>query len=549
MPKPSFPHSFETPQPNLPAPAHAYITDIADIFRDNLRRDGTECPSCIVPDAAHAGHLTVRFALLQPDAVSQHIDWSTDESYTLDMHTVDDQPGRTGAATMGNLAVGPSVLVHLNASSVFGLRHGLETLAQLVAHSTDSDARTSTTVILNAAKIGDRPAYAHRGLLLDTARNPLTVADLERTVRGMAATKLNVLHWHATDTQSFSLDLPGVPAMARNGAYSARSAFSAADVRRIVRFALLRGVRVLIEIDAPSHAGNGWQWGVTEGLGNLTVCKDWQPWRQYCVQPPCGQLNPVNEHVYAVLRRIYEDVRRLLPDGERVLHMGGDEVWFGCWNATGEVVEHMAARGWGRDTADFVRLWSEFQGRALSTWTDVVRDGAAAAAVAAEPVKPKAILWSSHLTDPATIAQFLPQDRYVVQTWVPRTDDMPQRLLAQGYELIVSTKDAWYFDHGFWGQTAYYTWARAYDNRILRERGVLGGEACVWSELIDGQTLDGRVWPRAAAVAERLWSNPTTTARQALVRMYRMRERLVRAGLAAEAVAPVWCVQNEGQCL
>lgn len=59
---------------------------------------------------------------------------------------------------------------------------------------------------------------------------------------------------------------------------------------------------------------------------------------------------------------------------------------------------------------------------------------------------------------------------------------------------------------------------------------------------------DDRVWPRASAVAERLWSDPDQTAAQTLTRMYRHRERLVRRGLNAEAVAPKWCVQNEGEC-
>lgn len=98
-------------------------------------------------------------------------------------------------------------------------------------------------------------------------------------------------------------------------------------------------------------------------------------------------------------------------------------------------------------------------------------------------------MWSSHLTQPAAIEQFLPKDRYIIQTWVPSTDEMPQQLLDLGYQLIISTKNAWYFDHGFWGQTAYYAWSRAYNNRLQRHPGVLGGEACVWSELIDGNNL------------------------------------------------------------
>lgn len=550
LPPRSRPHSFPPAPASWPATTADLYTNITAIFVDNIRRDATtDCVRCIV-DPGHFARTDIRFNLLKPTVDTLH--WTTDESYTLDVHTSSASASAADTdTTMGNVMhTGDVVRISLNASTIFGLRHGLETLSQLMAHATQGTT-SKTTVILNAIKITDAPAYTHRGLLLDTARNPLSVSDMERTLRGMAATKLNTLHWHATDTQSFSLHIPSVPAMAQLGGYSPSTIFQPADVRHLVEYARRRGVRVQLEIDAPSHVGNGWQWGQSQGLGNLTVCSGWQPWRQYCIQPPCGQLNPANGAVFAVLRKIYEALLDELPHGESVLHMGGDEVHFGCWNASAEVVERMGAKGWGRTTADFVRLWAEFQESALHEWTEAVADRWLNNGTAGAPAEPaKAILWSSHLTNPDTIAQYLPADRYVVQTWVPNTDDTPGRLLALGYEVIVSTKNAWYLDHGFWGSTAYYPWSKVYDNRIGRERGVLGGEACVWSELIDGEILDSRIWPRAAALGERLWSDPGTDARRALVRMYRMRERLVRmAGVEAEAVAPRWCVQNEGQCL
>lgn len=66
---------------------------------------------------------------------------------------------------------------------------------------------------------------------------------------------------------------------------------------------------------------------------------------------------------------------------------------------------------------------------------------------------------------------------------------MPKKLLDLGYELIMSTKNAWYFDHGFWGITKYYQWKAVYENRLPLHKGVLGGEACVWTELIDENIL------------------------------------------------------------
>lgn len=180
-------------------------------------------------------------------------------------------------------------------------------------------------LLIATARIKDRPVFQHRGLLVDTARNFVPLKDIERTIDGMAANKLNVFHWHATDSQSFPLHLPTVPDMSRYGAYSPDNIYYPDDVRHIIRYGWLRGVRVLIEIDGPSHAGNGWQWGSKQNLGDLAVCVNAQPWRNYCIQPPCGQLNPANPNLFGVLRDVYKDIIAMLPEGE-TLHMGGDEV-------------------------------------------------------------------------------------------------------------------------------------------------------------------------------------------------------------------------------
>ena len=63
----------------------------------------------------------------------------------------------------------------------------------------------------------------------------------------------------------------------------------------------VRGVRVLPELDAPAHSGNGYQWGEEEGLGKLAVCVNRDPWEKYCVEPPCGQMNLANPNLYDVV--------------------------------------------------------------------------------------------------------------------------------------------------------------------------------------------------------------------------------------------------------
>lgn len=92
------------------------------------------------------------------------------------------------------------------------------------------------------------------------------------------------------------------------------------DIKSIVHYAQVRGVKVIPEFDAPAHVGEGWQW-----VGhNATVCFKAEPWRDYCVEPPCGQLNPTSEKVYELLGGIYKDMLNVFDSD--IFHMGGDEV-------------------------------------------------------------------------------------------------------------------------------------------------------------------------------------------------------------------------------
>ncbi|XP_049277610.1 chitooligosaccharidolytic beta-N-acetylglucosaminidase [Anopheles funestus] len=462
------------------------------------------------------------------------ISWTTDESYTLNVL----------------IENSTTVVAIIEANTIFGARHGCETLLQLFTTVNEENSTTSLHM-LSQAIIIDQPTYPHRGLLIDTARNYIPTKCLKRQLDAMAASKMNVFHWHVTDTQSFPIQLESVPEMTTNGAYSAEAIYSPSDVRKIIRYAKYRGIRVIFELDAPSHAGNGWQWGPDKGLGNLAVCINQKPWRNFCIEPPCGQLNPINLNLYTVLKDIYYDLARMNKD-ELIFHMGGDEVFFGCWNATEEIVTYLRNHGMGQNNADFLMLWSEFQDNVLRLWDNALHlatiNRTGSSTISENRVTSPVIVWSSRLTDPSVIEQFLPSERYVIQTWVPTADNTPQQLQKLGYKLIISTKDAWYLDHGFWGVTSYYNWKKVYDNKLPKGNGTLGGEVCVWTEFIDAYTIDDRTWPRAAAAAERLWSNPTTKSLDAESRFFRHRDRLISRGIKPEAIAPQWCQQNEGQC-
>lgn len=113
-------------------------------------------------------------------------------------------------------------------------------------------------------------------------------------VDAMSYNKLNVFHWHITDTHSFPLHLKSVPELARYGAYSPEKTYSAKDVADLVNYARVRGVKVMPEFDAPAHVGNGWQFAEQNHpeWGKLAVCVNQEEWQDFCVEPPCGQVSP-----------------------------------------------------------------------------------------------------------------------------------------------------------------------------------------------------------------------------------------------------------------
>lgn len=114
----------------------------------------------------------------------------------------------------------------------------------------------------------------------------------------------------------------------------------------------------------------------------------------------------------------------------------------------------MKARGMGTTTDDFFKLWSEFHNKQLEIIDNLKKNN------------DSVILWSSGLTLPDVIDKYLNNSRFVIQTWLESSSTIPNELLNKGYKLIISTKDAWYLDHGFWGVTKYHSWRDAYQNRI-----------------------------------------------------------------------------------
>ncbi|XP_037295010.1 probable beta-hexosaminidase fdl isoform X2 [Manduca sexta] len=477
----------------------------------DVRRADIEPPRDVLVRVAVNGSGDVRMRL------------DTDESYKINLRPT-----------------GNSLTVDITAHSFCGARHGFETLSQLVW----LDPYAGSLLILEAATVVDAPRFSFRGLLLDTARNFFPVGEILRTIDAMAACKLNTFHWHVSDSQSFPLRLNSAPQLAQHGAYGPGAVYTPDDVRGIVHHARLRGIRVLIEVDAPAHVGRAWSWGPTAGLGHLAHCVEAEPWSAYCGEPPCGQLNPRNPHVYTLLERVYAEIIELTGVDD-LFHLGGDEVSERCWS------QHF------NDT-DPMELWFEFTQRAMHALERA--NGGRAPELT--------LLWSSRLTRSPYLER-LDSKKFGIQVWGSSRWPESRAVLDAGFRSVLSHVDAWYLDCGFgsWRDSSdghcgpYRSWQQVYEHRpwteevpaVLPEQQawrVEGGAACQWTEQLGPGGLDARVWPRAAALAERLWADRGEgAAADVYVRLDSQRQRLLARGVRAAPLWPRWCSHNPLACL
>ena len=243
-----------------------------------------------------------KVALLQnasdPVNIFKALDGELDESYSLAI-TVDSQATITSSTTIGIL-------------------HALETLVQLFyQHSGGGIYTTSAPVYID-----DAPKFAHRGLNLDVSRNYYAPSDIMRTIDALAWNKFNRLHLHATDSQSWPLEIPALPELATNGAYKKGLSYSPDVLAGIQEYGAYRGVQVSIEIDMPGHTSS-----IGLAYPDLIAAFNVQPdWDTYSAEPPTGQLKLNSSSVYEFLDTLWSDLLPRLSPYTAYFHTGGDEV-------------------------------------------------------------------------------------------------------------------------------------------------------------------------------------------------------------------------------
>ncbi|HEV2290307.1 MAG TPA: family 20 glycosylhydrolase [Gemmatimonadales bacterium] len=363
------------------------------------------------------------------------------------------------------LTVTPSA-VTLDAPTTVGVIRGVETLLQLVSAD-------STGYFLPAVAIADAPRFRWRGLLLDVGRHFEPVEVVERTLDGMAAAKLNVLHWHLSEDQGFRVEsrrFPRLQEFGSDGLY-----YTQDQVRAVVAYAADRGIRVVPEFDMPGHS-TSWFVGYPQyasGKGPYAIQRTWG------VFDPA--FDPTRESVYRFLDGFIGEMSGLFPDA--FWHIGGDEVPGTEWKANPRIQAWMKAH----HIKDNAALQAHFNRRLIAILARHHR---------------QVVGWDEIL-NPA-----LPKTA-VIQSW--RGTSYLGDAAKQGYRGILSAP--YYLDHIDPASQHYLAdplpaSAGLTDAESAR---VLGGEACMWSEYVGPGTVESRIWPRMLAVAERFWSPASVT--------------------------------------
>ncbi|KAF2175391.1 glycoside hydrolase family 20 protein [Zopfia rhizophila CBS 207.26] len=472
------------------------------------------------------------------------LDHGVDESYTLD------------------IADGSSS-VEIAAKTVYGALHAFTTLQQIVINDGKGNL-----IVEQPVSIEDAPLYPVRGIMIDSGRNYISKKKIFEQIDGMALSKLNVLHWHIVDAQSWPLEMAAYPDMTKD-AYSAREIYDQQCIKDIIEYAAARGVRIIPEIDMPGHANSGWK-QVNE---DMMACIDswWSNdnWATHtAVEPNPGQLDILNNKTYEVTGKVYKELAEIFPDSW--FHIGGDELHMNCYNFSSLVRDYFAS---GKTMFDLTQYWVDhaipnFRKQANKTlvmWEDIV------------------------ISPDARAAKSVPKD-IIMQAWNNGLENI-NNLTRDGYQVIVSSSDFMYLDCGFGGWVGndprynvmenpnktdgsfnfnyggpggswcapYKTWQRIYDYDFTQnltdtqKKLVVGAIAPLWSEQVDDVVISNKMWPRAAALAELVWSgnrdsegNKRTT--ELTQRILNFREYLVANGIMAAPLMPKFCLQHPHEC-
>ncbi|MBU4459346.1 MAG: beta-N-acetylhexosaminidase [Verrucomicrobia bacterium] len=383
--------------------------------------------------------------------------------------------------------------VTVRAATPAGHFNGLQTLAQLLRGT----AREGGGRMLACVEIADAPRFGWRGYMLDESRHFSGKEAVLRLLDGMAACKMNRLHWHLTDSPGWRIEIKAYPNLTVAGSRGSesdrrpdapRQFYTQDEIRAVVAYARARNIAIVPEIDMPGHADAAvLSYPELDG-GGFTRPKG-NSWPRFT-------FNPAKAETLKFLDTVLAEVAALFPDAG-VIHFGGDEVHFGWqkWPELPEVKALMEKEGL-KDLA------------AVETWFNRRMAGTI------NGLGFKTAGWDE------IAARDLPRDKTVIFWW---RHDKPQVLRAAldaGYPVVLCPRRPCYFDFvqheshtvgrrwgGFNPLADVYAFPAGLQLSTADEAQVLGVQACLWTETTLTQARrDFLTWPRLAALAEAAWT-------------------------------------------
>lgn len=435
----------------------------------------------------------IRVAINENGSTDPRMQLDTDESYQLSLNKKNN-----------------FVNVNISSNSFCGSRHALETLLQMVW----VDPYTKGLFILEEAFVDDAPRFKYRGLMLDTTQTYFPIKHILRTIDGMAASKLNTFHWRTMNSQRFSLQLTNMPRLDLYGIYD--QMYTTEDVRAVASYARIRGIRVLIDFDLLIYVENAWLWEKQSSVMDLI------PSIESKATKTCERIDFNEPHILNIILEIYKEIIELTGVDD-IYYLGGGEVHRNCW------------------LQKFNTTWSKIT---LNIFRKIESDY--------NKLPNMIILWSD-LFD-STILNFKAYyDKIILQT---RNPIWPPNYFS-GSCVIISNLETWDLNSGYgtWyeeSSTRYNTWQKVYEYRPWARKAVScveGGEVTVWTSILDADGLDVRIWPRAAAFAERVWSDrPESVTHSVQTRLNLQRRRLMNRDIKSAPLWSTWCTCNTIYC-
>ena len=382
---------------------------------------------------------------------------------------------RVGEDESYHLEVSPAGVV-LRAANPLGVLRGLQTFLQAV-HTTPQGFQ------VDAMTIDDAPRFPWRGLMIDSGRHFMPVQIVKQNLDAMEAVKLNVLHWHVSEDQGFRIEskvFPKLQGLGSDGQY-----YTQAQVSDVIAYARDRGIRVYPEFEMPSHANSlyvGYP-ELADGKGPYHLKRKFgEKWGRPRNASEDSSMNPTLESTYSFLDKFVQEMSALFPD--QYWHMGGDgEDAMTEWATNPSVQSFMKAHGMKDTTA----LQLYFTGRLAKI-------------ISSHHKTP--IGWDEVL-QPETPKNVMIQSWRGLDSLASAARSGHKEILSWGYYLDLNEPASRHYAVDPLGKPVS-------DLTPEQQALVLGGETAMWTEYVSPETIDGRIWPRAAAVAERLWSSQNT---------------------------------------